>query len=69
MSVPHKVRAAIGPPHDQDSLGYKITIFYEPGLSASGIGYSESEALFAANKQIPTGAKRGRTPICSSARR
>ena len=45
-------------PRDQDSLAYKVTIFYGPGLSASGIGYSETEALVAANKQIPTGAKR-----------
>jgi len=60
-SFQDQVMGASEKPRDQDSLAYKVTIFYGPGLSASGIGYSETEALVAANKQIPHRCKANRT--------
>jgi hypothetical protein len=35
-------------------LGYKVTLFCA-GASVSGIAMNETEALIAANKQIPAG--------------
>ena len=36
------------------SLAYKVTLFYA-GESVSRIAYSETDALIAANQQVPNG--------------
>jgi hypothetical protein len=48
-------------------LFYKVTLFYS-GESVSGIAYNETDALIAANKQIPsntvlTGRRTERVPL------